>query len=96
MMQVMTVDTNQVSIGALMKRKTSSKGGITTTIRSAKNGGVHISLKCETCGEPITRSSWNYGMDCKNKCSEKEFKKMRKLMTPREKAFMDMFLPKPK
>jgi len=94
MMQVMTVDTKWV--GTIMKRKTVEPNKHFVA-HPAKNGGYNVtSPKCETCGEPITRSSWNYGMDCKNKCSEKEFKKMRKLMTPREKAFMDMFLPKPK
>jgi hypothetical protein len=38
--------------------------------------GFNYSIRCEFCGEPITETSYEFGMDCKNHCSEKEFKKM--------------------
>ena len=39
------------------------------------NGGVHLTITCETCGEPIDKTS-DFGMDCKNDCAQKEFNRL--------------------
>jgi len=40
---------------------------------------THLTLTCEYCGEPINVTSEYFGMDCKNHCSEKAFKKQGKV-----------------
>ena len=44
--------------------------------KTKTEGGFDYSIRCEFCGGPITETSYEFGMDCKNHCSEKEFKKM--------------------
>jgi hypothetical protein len=34
-------------------------------------GGFHVSLTCEFCGQPITKTSRDFGMDCVNDCARK-------------------------
>ena len=33
---------------------------------------------CEFCGEPISKTNIEFGMDCENHCAEKEFSKKKK------------------
>lgn len=35
-----------------------------------------VNITCEFCGEPISRTSAGFGMDCKNRCAEKKYRKM--------------------
>jgi len=43
--------------------------------RKVKNG-ENVDISCEFCGEPISRTSVKFGMDCKNRCAEKKYRKM--------------------
>ena len=43
-----------------------------------KDGSFNLEVTCEHCGLRITRSSAKWGMDCKNRCSEKALKKQMK------------------
>lgn len=49
-----------------------------TKIKKIKGGKLAITLTCENCGEHIDQVSKEFGMDCKNHCREKEFKKQLK------------------
>jgi hypothetical protein len=44
--------------------------------RKKAQGGYDYYIRCEYCGEDITETSVEFGMDCKNHCSEKKWKEM--------------------
>jgi hypothetical protein len=44
---------------------------IDQSAKSAKNGGVELSLRCKTSGKPITVSN-QYGMFCEDMCDLQE------------------------
>jgi hypothetical protein len=43
--------------------------------RKVKNG-ENVYITCEFCGEPISNTSAEFGMDCKNHCAEKKYREM--------------------
>jgi hypothetical protein len=55
-----------------------------------KNGSINIHLNCPHCGKPINKTSVEFGMDCKDHCAEKAYKKLIEA-DPEAKA-MDNFL----
>lgn len=66
-------------------------------IKNLKNKQIDISLTCETCGEHISVTSVKFGMDCKNHCGERAYKKMKKNADPEMKAmigFIESLAPK--
>jgi hypothetical protein len=58
-----------------------------------KGGGLDVSVVCEFCGLPITRTSKEYGMDCANRCAEKKMKELCK-KDPDMKIFSDFMAGK--
>jgi hypothetical protein len=34
---------------------------------------LYLDSRCEYCGKPITRTSYRFGMDCEDHCTEKRF-----------------------
>jgi hypothetical protein len=53
-----------------------------------KSNNLHVSLTCETCGEPINQTSVEFGMDCKNHCQEKAYNNQPNIT---EESFKKMF-----
>jgi hypothetical protein len=39
------------------------------------DGKGHIRILCEYCGKPISKTSNDFGMDCEDDCSRKEYDK---------------------
>lgn len=45
------------------------------SIHEDSNGGLHITLKCPTCGKPL-HTSKHFGFDCEDHCGEKAYNKL--------------------
>jgi hypothetical protein len=38
---------------------------------TAVPGGVSLSFSCKSCGLPLSKTSYDFGMDCANDCGRK-------------------------
>ena len=63
------------TVGKLGLDYLSKKNMPNLKFRKVKNG-ENVDISCEFCGEPISQTSVKFGMDCKNRCAEKKYRKM--------------------